>query len=168
MVLQLQAQAFLLLQERAVSFDILAMWGNMQWPARTIVITLIIMSAWSIGVMIDRCIAFNGARKQSRPSRRPWPERCARASWMKRSRSPTGTGRATWLKSWWPVLQEFRAHQMSSDISGEEIEASNAPSNGPSYRARRAEAWRLDPGNHRVLVPLRGIVGNGGRHHQRV
>ena len=35
MVLQLQAQAFLLLQERAVSFDILAMWGNMQWPART-------------------------------------------------------------------------------------------------------------------------------------
>ena len=57
MVLQLQAQAFLLLQERAVSFDILAMWGNMQWPARTIVITLIIMSAWSIGVMIDRWIA---------------------------------------------------------------------------------------------------------------
>ena len=66
MVLQLQAWAFMLFQERAVSFDMLAMWGNMQWPARTVVIVLFIMSAWSIGVMIDRWIAYNGARKQSR------------------------------------------------------------------------------------------------------
>ena len=38
----------------------------MGWPARLVVITLFIMSAWSIGVMIDRLIAYNGARKQSR------------------------------------------------------------------------------------------------------
>src|ERR1700676_3845066 len=36
------------------------------WPALTIVVILFIMSAWSIGVMIDRWIAFNAARKQSR------------------------------------------------------------------------------------------------------
>ena len=66
MVFQLQSWAFMLLQERAVSFDLMTMWSNMQWPARTVVIVLFIMSAWSIGVMIDRWIAYNGARKQSR------------------------------------------------------------------------------------------------------
>ena len=59
MFLQLQSQAFLLLQERAVSFDLMTMWNNMEWPARTVVIVLFIMSAWSIGVMIDRWIAYN-------------------------------------------------------------------------------------------------------------
>ena len=38
----------------------------MGWPAKLVVITLFIMSAWSIGVMIDRVIAYNGARSQSR------------------------------------------------------------------------------------------------------
>ena len=42
------------------------MWEQMGWLARAVVIVLFIMSAWSIGVMIDRCIAFNAARKQSR------------------------------------------------------------------------------------------------------
>ena len=45
MVLQLQAQAFLLLQEQAVSFDLIGMWNKMEWPARTVVIVLFIMSA---------------------------------------------------------------------------------------------------------------------------
>ena len=67
MFLQAQVWAFMLLQDAApVDFDILSMWGNMKWPARMVVITLFIMSAWSIGVMIDRAIAFNGARNQSR------------------------------------------------------------------------------------------------------
>ena len=42
------------------------MWHQMGWPARIVVIVLFIMSAWSIGVMIDRWIAFSSARKQSR------------------------------------------------------------------------------------------------------
>ena len=50
----------------AISFNPLAMWGLMGWPARCVVILLFIMSAWSIGVMIDRYIAFAAARKQSR------------------------------------------------------------------------------------------------------
>jgi biopolymer transport protein ExbB/biopolymer transport protein TolQ len=44
-------------------------WGmivNMGWPARAVVVALLIMSAWSIGVMIDRGLAFRAARRQSR------------------------------------------------------------------------------------------------------
>jgi len=52
--------------EETVGFDPLTMWHSMGWPARSVVILLFIMSAWSIGVMIDRWIAFSSARKQSR------------------------------------------------------------------------------------------------------
>ncbi|HEV2498186.1 MAG TPA: flagellar motor protein MotA, partial [Terriglobia bacterium] len=38
----------------------------MGWPARAVVIVLFIMFAWAIAVMIDRYIAFQAARKQSR------------------------------------------------------------------------------------------------------
>src|SRR3982750_481498 len=69
MFLQIQVWAFMLLQEStggALNFDVRSMWENMGWAARTVVIVLFLMSAWSIGVMIDRLIAYNGARKQSR------------------------------------------------------------------------------------------------------
>jgi biopolymer transport protein ExbB/biopolymer transport protein TolQ len=52
--------------ESAVQWDPLSLWRQMGWMARIVVIILFIMSAWSIGVMIDRWIAFNAARKQSR------------------------------------------------------------------------------------------------------
>ena len=68
MVLQLQVWAMMLLQEGGggggISFDPRAMWGQMGWLARFVVVALFIMSAWSIGVMIDRAMAFNAARKQ--------------------------------------------------------------------------------------------------------
>src|ERR1700726_923890 len=124
MVLQLQTPAFLLLQERAVSFDILAMWANMQWPARTIVITLIIMSAWSIGVMIDRWIAFNGARKQSRAFAPAVAGALREGKLDEAIKIADRYGKSHLAKVVVAGLQEFRAHQMSSDISGEEIEAS--------------------------------------------
>src|SRR5256886_9428731 len=46
--------------------DPLALWHAMGWIARSVVIILFIMSGWSIGVMIDRWMAYNAARKQSR------------------------------------------------------------------------------------------------------
>ena len=55
-----------LLQEELSRWDPLRMWDDMGWPARTVAIILLIMSAWSIGVMIDRWLAFRAARKQSR------------------------------------------------------------------------------------------------------
>src|SRR6266550_719338 len=68
MFLQVQVWALLMLQESssAISFDPLRMWGNMTLMGKGIVSVLFIMSAWSIGVMIDRVLAFNAARKQSR------------------------------------------------------------------------------------------------------
>jgi len=53
-------------QGEPVRFDLLAMWEHMGWPARAIAIVLLVMSMWSIGIMMDRWLAFSAARKQSR------------------------------------------------------------------------------------------------------
>ncbi len=42
------------------------MWHNMGYPAKTVVFILFIMSAWSVGIMIDRALMYSAARKQSR------------------------------------------------------------------------------------------------------
>jgi biopolymer transport protein ExbB/biopolymer transport protein TolQ len=44
----------------------LGMWRTMGFLAKAVVVILFLMSAWSIGVMIDRYLAFSAARKQSR------------------------------------------------------------------------------------------------------
>jgi biopolymer transport protein ExbB/biopolymer transport protein TolQ len=59
--------SFWLLQAEAqVSWDLRSMWASMGWPARFVVILLFCMSAWSLGVMIDRALMYTAARKQSR------------------------------------------------------------------------------------------------------
>ena len=50
----------------SVGWDPIHLWNQMGPLGKTVVVILFIMSAWSIGVMIDRYIAFNAARKQSR------------------------------------------------------------------------------------------------------
>ena len=52
--------------QEAVAFDLVSMWKAMGLPAKAVVILMFGMSAWSIGVMIDRWIAYRAARKQSR------------------------------------------------------------------------------------------------------
>ena len=49
-----------------VGFTFMEMWQASGPTAKSTLIVLAIMSAWSIGVMIDRYLAFNAARKQSR------------------------------------------------------------------------------------------------------
>src|SRR5882724_3188631 len=67
MVLQFQVWAFWLFQEaETINFDVRSIWFNMGVLAKLVVLCLFIMSAWSIGVMIDRLIAYSAARKQSR------------------------------------------------------------------------------------------------------
>ncbi len=61
-----QIAAVWMFQQPAVRWDPWRVWGDMQWPARAVVGILLVMSAWSIGVMIDRWIAYSAARKQSR------------------------------------------------------------------------------------------------------
>ena len=52
-------------QQSGSRWDPMRLWGDMQWPARSVVVILGLMSAWSIGVMIDRWMAYRAARKQS-------------------------------------------------------------------------------------------------------
>ncbi|HXY78737.1 MAG TPA: MotA/TolQ/ExbB proton channel family protein [Candidatus Acidoferrales bacterium] len=52
--------------EPKASWDPLLLWNSMGWLARAVVVGLFIMSGWEIGVMIDRWMAYNAARKQSR------------------------------------------------------------------------------------------------------
>src|SRR3984893_6086842 len=126
MFLQLQVWALMLLQEAspAVSFDPRSMWGNMSWPARLVVIVLFIMSAWSIGVMIDRVIAFNGARNQSRQFAPAVAGALREGKLDEAIKIADRYSKSHLAKVVVAGLQEFRAHQLSSDISGEEIEAS--------------------------------------------
>src|SRR5438445_12979077 len=66
MFLQLYVWSFWLLQEVEVGWDPRSLWHQMGSLAKVVVIGLFFMSAWSIGVMIDRLMAYNAARKQSR------------------------------------------------------------------------------------------------------
>jgi biopolymer transport protein ExbB len=126
MVLQLQVWAFMFLQEGgpAIAFDPRAMWNQMGWLARLVVVALFLMSAWSIGVMIDRLIAFNGARKQSRAFAPLVAGALREAKLDEAIKIADRFGKSHLAKVVVAGLQEFRAHEMSAEISGEKIEAS--------------------------------------------
>jgi biopolymer transport protein ExbB len=64
--LQFAAICFFQSGDEGVRWHPWRMWLNMGWPARTVAVVLLVMSAWSIGIMIDRGLAFRLARKQSR------------------------------------------------------------------------------------------------------
>jgi biopolymer transport protein ExbB len=51
---------------QAGQWDLRAMWGTMSIIAKAVVFLLFILSAWSLGVMIDRALMYSAARKQSR------------------------------------------------------------------------------------------------------
>ena len=50
----------------AGGWDLVSMWHNMDIPAKAVVVILFVMSAWSVGIMIDRALMYSAARKQSR------------------------------------------------------------------------------------------------------
>jgi biopolymer transport protein ExbB/TolQ len=126
MFLQLQVWAFLLLQEASgtIGWDPRALWSQMGTMAKAVVILMFFMSAWSIGVMIDRLMAYSAARKQSRQ----FAPRVAGA--LREGKLDEAVKIADLYKKSHLAkvvvagLQEFQAHQLSSEIPGEEIEAS--------------------------------------------
>lgn len=112
-----------LFQEAAVGWDMLSMWRQMGLVARLVVIGLFVMSAWSIGVMIDRWLAFSAARKQSRTFA-PLVAGALREGKIDEAvRIAERHKRSHLAKVVTAGLQEFQAHQAGA-ISGEEIEAS--------------------------------------------
>src|SRR5689334_25175303 len=125
MLLQLHVWAFWLLQEaEGISFDPRSVWANMGYLAKAVVFVLFIMSAWSIGVMIDRLIAYSAARKQSRQFA-PAVAGALREGKLDEAIKIADRYKKSHLaKVVVAGLQEFRAHQDSNEIPGEEIEAS--------------------------------------------
>jgi biopolymer transport protein ExbB len=125
MLLGLNLMALLLLQEGgAVSFDLLSMWGQMGWLAKGVVVILFVMSAYSIGVMIDRFMAFSGARTQSRQFA-PAVAGALRDGKLDEAIKIADRYKKSHLaKVVVAGLQEFKAHQNSAEISGEVVEAS--------------------------------------------
>ncbi len=115
----------LLLQEAAApAFDPVGMWKTMGWSARAVVIVLFFMSAWSIGVAIDRWIAMQAAKKQSRIFA-PAVAGALKDGKVDEAISIAEQNKRSHLaKVVTAGLQEFQAHQASAEISGETIEAS--------------------------------------------
>jgi biopolymer transport protein ExbB len=59
--------ALLIFQEsEGIGWDPLSLWHQMGVLAKIVVVILFLMSGWSIGIMIDRWMAFSAARSQSR------------------------------------------------------------------------------------------------------
>jgi biopolymer transport protein ExbB len=125
MLLQMQVWAFMLLQEAgAPGWDFRHLWEQMGTLAKCVVVVMFLMSAWSIGVMIDRLMAYNAARKQSRQFA-PAVAGALREGKLDEAIKIADRYKKSHLaKVVVAGLQEFQAHQGSAEISGEEIEAS--------------------------------------------
>ena len=123
---------FLFLQEAAAGaetttadhFSLTEMVKSMGGVAISVVIVLLIMSVYSIAIMVERYLTYSAAKKQSRE----FAPRVAQA--LKNDRIEEAINISDkHRKSHLAMvvssgLQEFRAHSGSSEISGDEIEAS--------------------------------------------
>src|SRR5713226_4895287 len=107
-----------------IAWDPWSMLKQMGWIARIVVVILFIMSAWSIGVMIDRFIAFSAARKQSRQFAPAVAGALREGKLDEAIRVAERNKKSHLAKVVTAGLQEFKAHGESSEIPGEQIEAS--------------------------------------------
>ncbi|MGP8243367.1 MAG: MotA/TolQ/ExbB proton channel family protein [Bryobacteraceae bacterium] len=115
---------FLLQEGETVGWDPAHLWAQMGGPAKGVVILLFIMSAYSIGVMIDRALAYSAAKKQSRQFA-PLVAGALREGKLDEAVKIADRYKKSHLaKVVVAGLQEFQAHQVSTEIPGEEIEAS--------------------------------------------
>src|SRR5437660_441673 len=100
-----------------VGFDLRSMWAQMGTAAKGVVILLAIMSAWSIGVMIDRYIAFSQARKQSREFA-PAVAGCLKEGKIEEAISVAEQNKRSHLTKVVVVcLQDFRPYSASREIA---------------------------------------------------
>ncbi len=122
MLSQFATTALLLQQE--VGFDMISMWNQMGFAAKSIVIIMFLMSAWSIGVMIDRSLAFFAAKKQSREFA-PAIAGALRSGKLDEAVKLSETFKKSHLaKVVSAGLSEFKSHDAGSDVPGRTIDAS--------------------------------------------
>ncbi|HKX26467.1 MAG TPA: MotA/TolQ/ExbB proton channel family protein [Blastocatellia bacterium] len=111
-------------QQATFDFTPMGVWRNMGWVARVVLIILLIMSMWSIAIMVERFLTFSSARSQSREFA-PKVAASLRNQKIDEAISLSDKYKKSHLAMVVNAgLQEFRAHQLSSDISGEVIDAS--------------------------------------------
>ena len=117
--------AWIVQEGGAVGWDPISLWHQMGIVAKIVVVILFIMSGWSIGVMIDRWMAYNAARKQSR-SFAPAVAGALRDGRIDEAIKVAERNKKSHLaKVVTAGLMEFKAHQDSPGaIPGETIEAS--------------------------------------------
>jgi len=111
-------------QDQQIAWDPISMWKSMNWAARAVVVILFIMSGWSIGVMIDRWMAFSAARKQSRAFSPAVAGALREGKIDEAIRVAERNKKSHLAKVVTAGLQEFRAHGESNELPGETIEAS--------------------------------------------
>ena len=116
--------ALFLQEEQQVGWDVVSLWHQMGILAKIVVVILFVMSAWSIGVMIDRWIAYSAARKQSRQFAPAVAGALRDGKIDEAIRVAERNKKSHLAKVVTAGLQEFKAHGDSSDIPGETIEAS--------------------------------------------
>ena len=150
-------------------FSMTEMVKSMGAVAIAVVVILLIMSVYSIAIMVERYLTYTAAKKQSRE----FAPRVAQA--LKNNRIEEAINISDkHRKSHLAMvvnsgLQEFRAHEQSSEISGDEIEASKrALAAGDRDQDRRVPAWLVGPGDHRFDGAVRRPVRHRVRNYQRV
>ena len=124
MLLQMQVWALMLQEAGAPGWDFRHLWSQMGALAKAVVIIMFLMSAWSIGVMIDRLIAYSAARKQSRAFAPAVAGALREGKLDEAIKIADRFNKSHLAKVVVAGLQEFKAHQMSAEIPGEDIEAS--------------------------------------------
>lgn len=108
----------------AETFSLTEMVKNLGAVALAVIVILLLMSMYSIAIMVERFLTYSAAKKQSRE----FAPRVAQA--LKNDRIEEAINISDKHKKSHLAmvvnagLQEFRAHGQSSDISGEEVDAS--------------------------------------------
>ncbi|RMG53803.1 MAG: flagellar motor protein MotA [Acidobacteria bacterium] len=116
-------QLFLLLQEETPTFQLWDMLRRLSGVGIAVMIILAIMSMYSIAVMIERLLTFNAAKKQSREFA-PKVAAALRKGNIDEAISISDKYKKSHLAMVVNSgLQEFQAHQLSTEIPGETVDA---------------------------------------------
>jgi biopolymer transport protein ExbB/biopolymer transport protein TolQ len=111
-------------QGATVGWDPVHLWQQMGFLAKAVVVILFVQSAWSIGVAIDRWMAFSAARKQSRQFAPAVAGALRDGKIDEAIRIAERHKKSHLAKVVTAGLQEFKAHGDSVEIPGEQVEAS--------------------------------------------
>ena len=111
-------------QDQTPGFTLVDMWHSMGNVAKAVVIILLIMSVWSLAVIIDRWLYFNAARKQSREFA-PRVAGALKESKLDEAIKVADRNKKSHLAEVVTAgLQEFRNYGSGGAVTEEQIEAS--------------------------------------------